>query len=158
MTHVLYIIWGWSINFWSHFSIWSSFRHVKTKKSNLAGGRPLEKQGWSSQYVCWDQRLLLCMAYTQFQVFKSIFDIAFTSEIDLEASNSEMQYCHQIVSSMIWPKFLYIHVSGHFGLYNWYLISFYWLRANCLRTNHIRSYFICLLLQSSLPVILAVYY
>ena len=110
------------------------------------------------QYVCWDQRLLSCMAYTQFQVSKSISDIAFTSEINLEASNSEMQYCHQNVSSMIWPKFLYIHVLGYFELDNWYLNSFYWLRANCLGTNHIISSFICQLLRSTLPVILAVYY
>ena len=141
--YVLYIIWGWSIHFWSHFSIWDSFRHVKVKKSNLADDHPLEKQGWSSQYVCWDQRLLLCMAYTQFQVSKSISDIAFTSEINLKASNSEMQYCHQIVSSVIRPKFLYIHVLCYFRLDNWYFISFYWLRANCLGTNHIIRYFIC---------------
>ena len=62
--------------------------------------------------------------------------------------------CHQIVSSIIWPKFLYIPILGYFGLDNWYLNSFYWFRANCLGTKHIRNYFICLLL----PVVLAVYY
>ena len=90
----------------------------KRKKSNLAGDRPLEKQGWSSQYICWDQKLLLCMAYTQCQVSKSISDRAFTSEIDLEASNNEMQYCDQIVSLMIQPKFPYIDVLGYIGLGN----------------------------------------